>query len=191
MTTTQLQSITLESFLKESYIDDSPAWEYLDGEIKRKLMPKIHHSRLQLKLASKIESVAEKGQIALALPELRCNFGDRSIVPDIAVVYWDKIPYNDQGEVENTAISFPPDWTIEILSPKQAMTPIIDKIIHCLEYGCQLGWLIVPDDRSVLVFKPNHTPKVYQINSLENLPVLDKIAINLTAADIFAWLKMK
>jgi Uma2 family endonuclease len=49
----------------------------------------------------------------------------------------------------------------------------------------------VPDDRSVLVFKPNHTPKVYQINSLENLPVLDKIAINLTVADIFAWLKMK
>lgn len=71
------------------------------------------------------------------------------------------------------------------------MTPIIDKIIHCLEYGCQLGWLIVPDDRSVLVFKPNHTPKVYQINSLENLPVLDKIEINLTVANIFAWLKMK
>jgi Uma2 family endonuclease len=191
MTTTRIQSTTLESFLKESYIDDSPAWEYLDGDIQQKPMPQIHHSRLQLKLASKIESVAEKGQIALALPELRCNFGDRSIVPDMAVVYWDKIPYNDQGEVENTAISFPPDWTIEILSPKQAMTPIIDKIIHCLEYGCQLGWLIVPDDRSVLVFKPNHTPKVYQINSPENLPVLDKIAINLTVADIFAWLKMK
>lgn len=58
MTTTQIQSITLESFLKESCIDDSPAWEYLAGEIKQNAMPQIHHSRLQLKLASKIDSVA-------------------------------------------------------------------------------------------------------------------------------------
>lgn len=47
------------------------------------------------------------------------------------------------------------------------------------------------DDRSVLVFQPNHTLKVYHINSKESLPVLDKIEINLTVADIFAWLKMK
>ena len=191
MTTTQIKSITLESFLKESYIDDSPAWEYLNGEIHQKAMPQLHHSHLQLKLASKIDSVAEKGQIALALPELRCNFGNKSIVPDIAVVFWDKIPYNEEGEAENTAISFPPDWTIEILSPHQAMTPVIDKIIHCLEYGCQLGWLIVPDDRSILVFKPNQTPKVYYLNSEETLPVLEKIEISLTVADIFAWLKMR
>jgi Uma2 family endonuclease len=47
MTTTQIQSITLESFLKESYIDDSPAWEYLDGEIKQKPMPSGQHSKTQ------------------------------------------------------------------------------------------------------------------------------------------------
>jgi Uma2 family endonuclease len=190
MTTTQLQSITLESFLKESYIDDSPAWEYLDGEIKQKPMPSGQHSKIQYKFCETVNQSSETTEIAYALPELRCNFGGRSLVPDIAVFYWQRIPLTSEGDIANYFDSFP-DWTIEILSPKQAMTPIIDKIIHCLEYGCQLGWLIVPDDRSVLVFKPNHTPKVYQINSQENLPVLDKIEINLTVADIFAWLKMK
>lgn len=174
MKTTQIKSITLESFLKESYIDDSPAWEYLNGEIQQKAMPSGQHSKIQYKFCETVNQSTEPAKIAYALPELRCNFGVRSLVPDIAN-YFDSFP----------------DWTIEILSPHQAMTPVIDKIIHCLEYGCQLGWLIVPDDRSILVFKPNQTPKVYYLNSEETLPVLEKIEISLTVADIFAWLKMR
>ncbi|HAC65048.1 MAG TPA: hypothetical protein DCF68_16350 [Cyanothece sp. UBA12306] len=88
MINNQIKSISLESFLKESYIDESPAWEYINGKVKQKTMPQIHHSRLQLKLASKID-------------------------------------------------------------------------------------------------------KVYQINSEETLPILDKIDLTLTVADIFAWLKMR
>jgi Uma2 family endonuclease len=100
MTTTPIKSITLDSFLKASYIDDSPAYEYLNGEIKQKPIPRIHHSRLQLKLASKIDQVAEPPKIALAFPELRCNFGCKSIVPDISVLLWNKIPINETGESE-------------------------------------------------------------------------------------------
>jgi hypothetical protein len=40
------------------------------------------------------------------------------------------------------------------------------------------------------VFKPDHTPKIYQINSEQTLPVLDKIEVSLTPADIFSWLQM-
>ena len=190
MKTTQIKSITLESFLKESYIDDSPAWEYLNGEIQQKAMPSGQHSKIQYKFCETVNQSTEPAKIAYALPELRCNFGVRSLVPDIAVFYWNRIPLTSEGDIANYFDSFP-DWTIEILSPHQAMTPVIDKIIHCLEYGCQLGWLIVPDDRSILVFKPNQTPKVYYLNSEETLPVLEKIEKSLTVADIFAWLKMR
>ena len=189
MTTTQIKSITLESFLQESYIDDSPAWEYLNGEIQQKAMPSGQHSKIQYKFCETVNQSTEAAKIAYALPELRCNLGGRSLVPDIAVFYWNRIPLTSEGDIANYFDSFP-DWTIEILSPHQAMTPVIDKIIHCLEYGCQLGWLIVPDDRSILVFKPNQTPKVYYLNSEETLPVLEKIEISLMVADIFAWLKM-
>ena len=104
MTTTPILPLSLDDFLRKPNIDESPAWEYINGEVIQKPMPKTHHSRLQLKLASAIELVAEASQVALAFPELRCTFGGRSVVPDIAVVYWDKIPLNNAGEPENSAI---------------------------------------------------------------------------------------
>ena len=193
MTTTPILPLTLEDFLKKPNIDESPAWEYINGEVIQKPMPKTHHSRLQLKLASAIELVAEASQVALAFPELRCTFGGRSVVPDIAVVYWDKIPLNNAGEPENSAIFFAPDWTIEILSPNQKSTKVIDNILHCLEHGCQLGWLIDPDDKSIFVFQPQQTPRVYKADlsnhetPQETLPILDKIELYLTANKIFSW----
>ena len=53
--------------------------------------------------------------------ELRCIFGGRSIVPDIAVFTWEHIPRDQNGEVANT-FTLPPNWTIEILSPEQNQT---------------------------------------------------------------------
>ena len=193
MTTTPILPLTLEDFLKKPNIDESPAWEYINGEVIQKPMPKTHHSRLQLKLASAIELVAEASQVALAFPELRCTFGGRSVVPDIAVVYWDKIPLNNAGEPENSAIFFAPDWTIEILSPNQKSTKVIDNILHCLEHGSQLSWLIDPDDKSIFVFQPQQTPRVYKADLSNNetpqetLPILDKIELYLTANKIFSW----
>ena len=193
MTTTPILPLTLEDFLKKPNIDESPAWEYINGEVIQKPMPKTHHSRLQLKLASAIELVAEASQVALAFPELRCTFGGRSVVPDIAVVYWDKIPLNNAGEPENSAIFFAPDWTIEILSPNQKSTKVIDNILHCLEHGSQLSCLIDPDEKSIFVFQTQQTPRVYKADLSNNetpqetLPILDKIELYLTANKIFSW----
>ena len=193
MTTTPILPLTLEDLLKKPNIDESPAWEYINGEVIQKPMPKTHHSRLQLKLASAIELVAEASQVALAFPELRCTFGGRSVVPDIAVVYWDKIPLNNAGEPENSAIFFAPDWTIEILSPNQKSTKVIDNILHCLEHGSQLSWLIDPDEKSIFVFQTQQTPRVYKADLSNNetpqetLPILDKIELYLTANKIFSW----
>ena len=197
MTTTPILPLSLDDFLRKPNIDESPAWEYINGEVIQKPMPKTHHSRLQLKLASAIELVAEASQVALAFPELRCTFGGRSVVPDIAVVYWDKIPLNNAGEPENSAIFFAPDWTIEILSPNQKSTKVIDNILHCLEHGSQLSWLIDPDEKSIFVFQTQQTPRVYKADLSNNetpqetLPILDKIELDLTANKIFSWLQMK
>jgi Uma2 family endonuclease len=196
MTTTPIVPLSLEDFLNKPNIDESPAWEYINGEIVQKPMPQGQHSKLQYKLCETINQVAETFNIAYALPELRCNFGDRSIVPDVSIFYWDRIPVTTEGEIANQFNSFP-DWTIEILSPNQKPTKVIDNILHCLEQGSQLGWLIDPDEKSIFVFQPNQTPKIYKVNlsnnetQQETLPSLDKIESELTANKIFGWLQMK
>lgn len=71
----------------------------IDGDIVRKPTPKGKHSRLQFKLCDRINEIAESRKIACAFPELRCTFGSRSIVPDIAVFKWSRIPSDRDGEV--------------------------------------------------------------------------------------------
>jgi Uma2 family endonuclease len=53
-----------------------------------------------------------------ALPELRCTFGGRSVVPDVAVVAWNRIPMDEGGEPEDNFVE-PPDWTIEFSHPNR------------------------------------------------------------------------
>ncbi len=185
MSTVIPQSLTLEEFLKLA--ETKPASVYINGEIVQKPMPKGKHSRLQLRLCNSINDVAESPKIAYAFPELRCSFGIRSIVPDVAVFKWLRIPFAADGEAPNNFL-LSPDWAIEILSPEQSSNRVTGNILYCLDHGCQLGWLIDAEDRSILVFRPNQQPELLQGD--ERLPVLAGIDLDLTVAQVFGWLKM-
>ena len=97
MAITLHQRITLEEFLKLP--ETKPASEYIDGRIYQKPMPQGKHSRLQLKLCNAINQSGEEQQLALAFPELGCTFGNRSIIPDITVFSWERIPFDENGNL--------------------------------------------------------------------------------------------
>ena len=185
MTTSANKVINLDDFL--SLPETKPVQEYINGEIISKPMPKGKHSRLQLKLCNSINEAVESAEIAYALPELRCSFGNRSIVPDLAVFKWSRIPFDADGEIPNDFLLCP-DWTIEILSPEQRANRVTGNILYCLEHGCQLGWLIDPEDRSILVFFSDRQPVLLQED--DRLPVLNNIELKLKVAQVFSWLKM-
>lgn len=185
MTATSAQPLTLEEFLKLP--ETEPASEYINGEIIYKPMPKGRHSRLQGKLCGVVNQVTEDKKIAYGFPELRCTFGGRSIVPDVAVFQWKRIPFTVDGEVPDN-FKLPPDWTIEILSPEQKPNKVIGNILHCLKYGSRLGWFIDPDDFSILVFLPQQQPVL--LPAEDSLPILSEIELALTVNQVFSWLKM-
>ncbi len=176
---------SLEEFLKLP--ETKPSLEYINGKIAQKPMPKGKHSRLQLRLCNSINENAESQKIAYAFPELRCSFGTCSIVPDIAVFKWSRIPFDADGEVPNDFLLHP-DWTIEILSLEQSSNRVIGNILYCLQHGCQLGWLIDPADRSILVFRAGQQPELLQ--GSDRPSVLEHIHLELTVDTIFSWLKM-
>ena len=185
MTVITSQKLNLEEFLKLP--ETKPASEYINGEIIQKTMPKGRHSRLQGKLCTAINQVVEDKRIAYAFPELRCTFGGRSIVPDIAVFKWDNIDFTANGDVPDNFTN-PPDWTIEILSPEQKPNKVIGNILHCLEHGSRLGWFLDPDDSSILVFEPEKQPVIFQGENV--LILLPEIELRLTPNQVFGWLKM-
>lgn len=183
------QTLSLEAFL--SLPETEPASEYAHGIISPKTMPKGKHSRLQTRLSRAIDLIAEEPQIALALTELRCTFAGRSIVADIAVIRWQNLPRDNDGEISNQ-FSHPPDWIIEILSPEQSPILVIEKILLCLKEGSELGWLIDPATKSIMIFQ-NGSTQIYfaETEPQQALPVLTGLETwQITASDIFAWLKV-
>jgi Uma2 family endonuclease len=177
--------ITLEEFLKLP--ETKPAKEYIDGQIVQKPMPRGKHSTIQTEFSTTVNGVLKLQQIARAFSELRCTFGGRSIVPDVSVFSWKRIPRDHNGEVANT---FPiaPDWAIEILSPHQSQTKVTKNILHCLNHGTQMGWLIDPDEQTVFVYLPKLQPEVFD-QSEQTLPVLSFAhELNLSVGLIFGWL---
>lgn len=119
MVQTPTKPLTLEEFLQLP--ETEPASEYIDGLIIQKPMPQGEHSIIQTELAPAINPVVKPKQIARAFTELRCTFGGRSTIPDIAVFLWSRVPRKENGGVSNV-FSIAPDWTIEILSPDQPTT---------------------------------------------------------------------
>ncbi|BAY75924.1 hypothetical protein NIES25_23730 [Nostoc linckia NIES-25] len=187
MIKTPTRRISLEEFLQLP--ETKPASEYIDGEIIQKPMPQGKHSRLQGELVTAINRVAEPTKIALAFPELRCTFGGRSTVPDVAVFAWERIPVDEKGNIANTFNTYP-DWTIEILSPEQSTTKVTKNILHCLNHGTSLGWLIDPEEYGVLAYPPQQQP-IYLENEEDILPVPNLVSdLHLTLGQLFGWLKL-
>ncbi len=179
------KALTLEEFLELP--ETKPASEYIDGHIIQKPMPQGEHSAVQTELATAINAVLRQQRIARAFSELRCTFGGRSIVPDISVFTWSRIPRKENGEVANI---FPiaPDWTIEVLSPDQSQTKVTKNILYCLRYETYMGWLIDPAEQSVFVYLPDQVATFYDEPEAQ-LPVPEFAKdFNLTVQDLFNWL---
>lgn len=179
-------SLSLEEFLKQP--ERKPPFEYIDGKLYPKPMPKRQHSLLQSELCMAINAASKPNKVAYAFPELRCTFGGCSLISDLAILYWDKIELDAEGiPVDDVYVA--PDWTIEILSPDQSANRVTANIVHCLKYGCQLGWLVDPRDQSIMVFEPDQLPTLFQ--NEEALVVPNEINLTLCAKDIFNWLKLR
>lgn len=177
MIATPLRLATLQEFFQLPNLEESPAWELLNGQVLQKPMPTLHHSLLQKRLVNAIDQTDSPYE---AFPELRCNLNEQSVVPAIIVIHPSRLPSNNQ------AIQGAPDWLIEILSPDQSTTKLITKIQACLAEGTQLGWLLDSTEQVVMVFLPDQPLRLLRDDT--PLPVLDGVSLELTPGPIFGWL---
>jgi Uma2 family endonuclease len=200
MVQTPAKPLTLEEFL--AIPETKPASEYINGKIFQKPMPQGEHSTIQGELIIALNGSLKPSKTARAFPELRCTFGERSTVPDVAVFTWERIPRDDDGAIADS-FQTAPDWTIKILSsdgrhklpnsiretrPYQSHTRVIRNILHCLDHGTQLGWLIDPSEQSIFAYYPNQQPAFFEdVNAV--LPVPDFAqSFQLTLGELFNWL---
>jgi len=173
-------NLSIKEFL--ALPETKPASEYIDGQIYQKPMPQFQHSTFQAEIVTAINLISKPQKIAFAFPELRCNFGDVSIVPDIAVMRWENTSFLPNKRVANEA-PIAPDWIIEILSPEQSPLRVMNKISLAITNGSELGWLISPAQDLIMVYQGDRFPE--KMSGTDILPVLDVLNWQMTVDDVF------
>jgi Uma2 family endonuclease len=141
--------ITIEEYLS------NPAYEhceYLDGEPVELNVGTPKHAAIQVACGSIFKEYFRKHPGGYVGAELHCrlNIGGkiRFRLPDIAVVLNPK--FKDDRYLDGA-----PDLVIEIRSPEDTVSSQIRKFEDYFANGAKLGWLILPEEQSVLVLAPN------------------------------------
>lgn len=179
--------LTLREFL--DLPEEEPALEYEDGRVSQKMSPKGKHSGVQGDLVEIVNRAVRGTRVARAFSELRVSFGGRSYVPDVSVYRWDRIPVDAKGELGNDFLE-PPDVAVEIVSPSQSVTRLVRRCLWYVGHGAKAALLIDPDEKSLLVFRPNEIPQSVEIDGQVDLS--DVIAgLVLSAQELFDSLKVR
>jgi Uma2 family endonuclease len=177
--------MTLEEFLQLP--ETKPALEFIDGEVRQKVSPKMRHSVLQASLAGRINAVALPARVAVAGSEARAIIGGQGFVPDVSVYAWDRIPRDENGEITDDS-PIAPDVAVEILSPGQSPNEQFRRCLGFVSNGVQIALLIDPDDRSVLAFFSGGNTQVWRGNDRIDL---DQVVpgFEMTVDELFAPLR--
>lgn len=141
--------LTLDEFM--ALPDTKPGSEFIDGEILQKPMPNIAQMIIQQLLGLVVGLFVRRHGLGISGPEGRCVFGPpgggRPLLPDFLFVARAHLAGLDlRGPITRA-----PDLAVEILSPDDRMTEVMDKLRFYLLHGVRLVWLIDPDNRTVTV----------------------------------------
>ena len=151
--------MTLEDFL--ALPEEEPALEYCDGVVTPKVSPKLHHGALQWAVAALVNYFAVPRRLARAFPETRATFGGASVVPDVSVYTWERIPVDEQGYVLDDFVT-PPDIAIEIASPGQSRRKLAERCRWYVDNGVRVALLIDPRRATVAATRPGAEPRTYR-----------------------------
>jgi Uma2 family endonuclease len=122
-------------------------------EERGKPMPSLNHSKLQRNLLFALTPYAEQFEL---LPEIAIKIGDWGVTPDIAFY-----PLQSTNFKHDTIkMDTPPIGAIEILSPTQSLSELVEKSEGYFLKGVKSYWLVIPEFQNIYVYEQ---PFVYSI----------------------------
>lgn len=130
-------AVSVEEYLHTMY---RPDCDYVDGEVIERNVGELSHSLVQGILVGIFRDLAKSQPIRVA-PELRNRVSaTRYRVPDICVMLKSQKP--------EPVLNSPPFLCVEILSPEDRMTRVLERVKEYFAFGVAYVWVIDPETRT-------------------------------------------
>ena len=110
-------------------------------------MPSRNHARAAHNLGVLLDRYRDRYTV---YDQLSLNLDGWQVIPDLCLYRRGELPSDwltDEDEVTQ-----PPGLVIEVLSPKQNLQPLVDKIREYIRHGVKSCWLVEPATRVISVF---------------------------------------
>jgi len=165
MATTVNRLITFAEF---EQMPDAPdgRYELRHGELVKVPPVQYGHNRIQRRLRRLLEAAAcDTGEVEVelgfrTLPEYEFRVADIAFVSRERS---DRVP-------DNSYLEGAPDIVIEILSPSNTASEMLDKEHLCLENGAREFWLVDPVHKQVKVSTPDGRAAIWKLG--QQIPLL-------------------
>ena len=169
--------MTLEEFL-ESGLEGC---EYVNGELIPKMPTSLNHGKINTSLILSLGSHVRENQLGdIYSSDTGFRIGERMLIPDIAFVSHARIP-DDMDK----ASPIPPDLAVEVVSPTDVLSRLVEKAFAYLEAGTHLVWVIEPKSKMVLVYRSETDIKLLTRNdTLTGEDVVE--GFSCSVAELFA-----
>ncbi len=164
-------AIPVKEYLNTTY---RPDCDYVDGEVIQRNVGEFQHSTLQGILIRLLYERA--GDLRFRVnPELRMRVhATRFRIPDICVTLKSQLP--------EPVLTKPPFLCIEVVSPDDRMSRVIERVKEYLAFGVEYIWVVDPESRTA-----------YSYTQSEGREVRDELVtanpkISILLSDLFSEL---
>jgi len=161
-----IAGVRVEEYLQTSFPDLDR--EYRDGEIVERTVPDYLHGKVQALLVGVF--LALRGRLPV-FPCVETRMRVRTglyLIPDVAVFY----PQEPERVPET-----PPLVVIEVLSPDDRMTAVLEKLEEYRGWGVRHVWLVDPHSRRMYAWDAG-------LREVERLAAVE-VGVEIGAAGIF------
>ena len=136
--------------------ETKPYSELIGGEVIQKAMPSPDHSAVTAELVRRFGNYLIESREARVDTELR--FADipeeRGYLPDVSATLLSRFP---RGQ-HRGAVEVRPDIAIEVLSPDDRTSRVMEKVQFYLRAGVPITWVVDPEGEAIVEYRPGMEP---------------------------------
>ena len=137
--------MTLEEFLE----NDVEGYEYVKGELVPMPGTSREHGEISANVLGHLFPHVRENQLGrLYTASTTFQVGERVMKPDVAFVSTERLT----GE-KKKGFPIPPDLAVEVVSPSDVLSRVVEKAFNYLAAGTRLVWVIEPTAKTVTVYR--------------------------------------
>ena len=181
-TATMPRPVTAKEFAIMPH-DDDMRRELVNGEVMElPPNPMPSHGNTQLNAGMALGGFVRPRRLGVAFTEtgfLISRNPDTVRLPDVAFVSAERLPQG--GGLPSGYFPFAPDIAVEVVSPSATRSETYERALMWLDAGSALVWMLFPDSRSVIVYRPDgDITALGEDDILDAAPVLDGFSVRVS-----------